>query len=142
MNFARPRSRRLNPAALRLPLIALIDVVLFLLFYFIIAGNLAAEEGELASTLKASNGGSSGANSLLQAPMIEVRSEGGKPRFVLGSRALESQDALGAVLSQLPKDPGVMIKADPDAPVEFTAAAMQAASDAGFTKITFVTRTR
>ena len=33
--FARPRSR-LDPAALRLPLIALIDVVLFLLMYFLL----------------------------------------------------------------------------------------------------------
>jgi biopolymer transport protein ExbD len=57
VNFARKQSRRLDPASLRLPLIALIDVVLFLLFYFIIAGNLAAEEGELASTLKTSSGG-------------------------------------------------------------------------------------
>jgi biopolymer transport protein ExbD len=71
-----------------------------------------------------------------------VKSQNGRPRFVLGARALETQDALGSVLAQLPKDPGVLIKADPEAPVEFTAAAMQAASDAGFTKVTFVTRTR
>ena len=142
MNFARQQSRRLDPASMRLPLIALIDVVLFLLFYFIVAGNLAAEEGELASTLKTSSGGNTGGNALLQAPLIEVKSQNGRPRFLLGARALETQEALGSVLVQLPKDPGVLIKADPDAPVEFTAAAMQAASDAGFTKVTFVTRTR
>ena len=48
---ARRNSGLLELAEMRLPLIALIDVILFLLMYFLLAGSLEAEERELATHL-------------------------------------------------------------------------------------------
>jgi hypothetical protein len=52
MNFRRTEDRRFALEKVRLPLVALIDVVLFLLLYFVMAGTLAPEEMELPSALK------------------------------------------------------------------------------------------
>ena len=48
---ARRRAGLLEPSEMRLPLIALIDVILFLLMYFLLAGSLEAEERELPTAL-------------------------------------------------------------------------------------------
>ena len=47
------RGGLLELAEMRLPLIALIDVILFLLMYFLLAGSLEGEERELASRIAA-----------------------------------------------------------------------------------------
>jgi biopolymer transport protein ExbD len=48
---SRRRTGLLELSEMRLPLIALIDVILFLLMYFLLAGSMEAEERELAATL-------------------------------------------------------------------------------------------
>ena len=57
MKFLRREDRRFRPEKVRLPLIALIDVVFFLLIYFVIAGTMAGEEAQLASALRADRKG-------------------------------------------------------------------------------------
>jgi biopolymer transport protein ExbD len=138
MNFSRTQSP-LDPATLRLPLIALIDVVLFLLLYFMIAGTLASEEASLGAAVRtqAASGvkGSSGEISTFTLTIELVEKT---PVFRLGSRNFKDQAALSGVLAQLNKSGGVIVRAAPDVPVWAIAGAIQAAKDAGFSRVSFV----
>lgn len=133
MRFVRSRQRLL--AFPRLPITAFLDVVLFLLLYFLLAGNLAELEAELPSGLRTER--SSGTSDL--APQVVlVRTEGNRPSFQIGERTVGDRAALAAVLRQLPKEQGVFVKVSPRASVEAAAAALQACRDAGFSKVNYV----
>lgn len=136
MNLARSRSTRLDPAGLRLPLIALIDVVLFLLFYFIIAGNIDAEEAELASTLAIARG--SGSASFLESQLLWIEAKDGQPVYRIGGREFADRGGLLELLKKLPKDPGVVVRAADQVELQNIATAIQVVKDAGFEKITYV----
>ncbi len=140
MAFRRRKRMRLDPAALRLPLIALIDVVLFLLMYFMVAGTLGAEERELSTTLGVDRGtGGGGASGLLPTILRVDKAERGEgPVFRLGDRVFKSQMALTELLKGLPKESGVVIKSGEGVTVGDVAAALQASKDAGFAKISFL----
>lgn len=136
MRLSRTRGR-LDPASIRLPLIALIDVVLFLLLYFMFAGTLAAEEGQLASALRTERGSPSRAQDL-QPQFLHVEPFEGKDSFRVGERRLADRESLRQVLDQLPKDNGVIVRVAPAASVAGVAAAIQVCRDAGFQKISYV----
>ncbi|MFO0832807.1 MAG: biopolymer transporter ExbD [Phycisphaerales bacterium] len=139
MRLARRRKHRLEVEDLRLPLIALIDVVLFLLFYFIIAGTMAGVESELPSALGTSRGGS-GQSSSLQPQVLSivwVTGTDSHAEYKMGQRTMRERRTLQNVLGALPKDVGIIIRPSPDVPVEATAAAIQAARDAGFRRISY-----
>jgi biopolymer transport protein ExbD len=124
-------------ASTRLPLTAFIDVVLFLLLYFMLAGNLAMAESELSSGLKSEK--QSGSKSADLTPqVVEVRLEDGRAVFRLGERQMTERSALTEVLRLLPKGNGVFVKVSGQAPVSAAAAALQACRDAGFAKISYV----
>lgn len=131
------RRTRLNPSQMRLPLIALIDVVLFLLMYFMVAGNLADEERELSTTLSTQNASAKGSGHARAVSLLVIHA-GEKGEFRLGDRVVSDRAQLVALLAQLPKEGGVIVKAQGDAPVRDTAAALQACKDAGFSRISFV----
>jgi biopolymer transport protein ExbD len=121
---------------MRLPLVALIDVVMFLLFYFIIAGSLAPEEKDLSATL--GKDASRGAGSL-QAQVLRVGAgASGGAQFQIGSRSVKETRTLERLLAQLPKGPGILIRVSDRAPVQAAADAVQAARDAGFDRITYL----
>lgn len=131
------RSRNYHDEPLpRLPLTAFIDVVLFLLLYFLLAGNIAEQESELASGLKADN--NSASSSTLAPQVVQVKFAGGRPSFQLGTRSFADRAALVEILRQLPKDRGVFVKVSAQAPVSAAATALQACKDAGFTKVNYV----
>jgi biopolymer transport protein ExbD len=137
LKFVRYQERRFAMERVRLPLVALLDVILFLLLYFIIAGTLAAPEGELQSALRTDRAGQGrGADLIPQIVMVDYLA--GKPRFRIGERIAEDKEGLAGVLSQLPKESGVVVRVAGDAPVEAAVTAMQACRDAGFTKISYV----
>lgn len=136
MRFSRTR-RRLDPASIRLPLIALIDVILFILLYFMLAGTLADEEADLATTLRTEKGTSTAASDLVPQTLY-VESAGGAARFRIGDRVETDRGALVGVLRQLRKEMGIIIRVQPDVPVAAAAAAIQAAKDAGFAKVSYV----
>lgn len=136
MNFSRS-SKSLDPAQMRLPLIALIDVVLFLLLYFIFAGNISAEEAELSAALR-SEKAAAGRGADLQPQIISVDLDNGRPVFRLGERVARTRSELTAVLKDLPKEGGVFIRVSGAVPVESAASAIQAAKDAGFVKVSYV----
>ncbi len=134
MNFRRNR----KPVHfMPLPLVAMIDLVLFMLMYFIMAGTLAPAEGELPATLSAEKRGS-GRGSELASQVLRVSRRNTGAKYALGSRTVEDQAALTALLRELPKEPGIVVRVDDDVPVEFAAAALQAARSAGFTRVSYV----
>lgn len=122
---------------IRLPLAALIDVVFFLLLYFIMAGTLAAAEGELPMTLSTGKR-AAGSGSDYSTQVLFVQVENGKALYRLGTRGILTQEELTATLAKLPKEPGIVVRAADEAPVQWTAAALQAARDAGFARVSYV----
>ncbi len=123
---------------IRLPLVALIDVCLFLLLYFMIAGTYAGEEGSISSTLAADRAGGGGAGTTLAVQILKVQWVDEKAEYRLGARLMKDRATLLEVLKALPKEVGMVIKVADAAPVEAAAAAIQACKDAGFTKVTYV----
>lgn len=138
MKFLRREDRRFTPEKVRLPLIALIDVVFFLLIYFVIAGTLAGEETQLASALRADKQGPGKGSDLLPQVLYVEAGAAGKPRFRLGERIMEDRTSLAAVLKQLPKDNGVIVRVTGGVTVDAAATALQATHDAGFQKVSYV----
>lgn len=131
------RKRRTDFEVPRLPLVALIDVVFFLLLYFIMAGNLAPVEHNLESSLKTDKRAAGQASSFIP-QIINVEGSGDKPVFRLGERVMGDKEALTGVLRGLAKDGGVVVRVSGTAPTHAVAAALQACKDAGFTKISYV----
>jgi biopolymer transport protein ExbD len=120
----------------RLPLVAFIDVVLFLLLYFVFASDLAPEEGQLPSAIQAETRG--GRGTPLSPQVLRVEAKDGKPRYVLGERVMSDRESLRAVLAQLPKEAGLVVRVAPDATVEAAAVGVSAARRAGFVKVSYV----
>ncbi len=138
MNFKRPKSSSsIDPAGLRLPLIALIDVILFLLIYFMFAGTLDSEEAELRTAIRAEQRAGRGTPET-GAPIIDVLPVEGRPEFRVGSHRLKTRDELAGVLRQLPTVNGAIIRVSDNVTVAAAAAAAQACTDAGFTKISYL----
>lgn len=137
MNLARKRGRRrLSIDAMRLPLVALIDVVLFLLFYFMVASNLDGGESQLPMTIATRQVRGSGSS--MQAQIIEVRSFGTAAVYQVGDRTISSPDELRRVIGGLATDVGIIVRVEGEVSIEAAATAVQAASDAGFTQISYV----
>lgn len=135
MRLTRSHGGKFELEKVRLPLVAFIDVVLFLLLYFVISGNMAAEEQILSTTLGASQGRS---QSLLQSQMLVIEIQNGLVVYRIGERVMPDREALAGVLAQLPHDAGIIVRPSPEVPVEATAAAVQEAKNAGFTRISYL----
>lgn len=133
---ARGTQGLLQLSEMRLPLIALIDVILFLLMYFLLAGSLEGEERELAAALAAGQQGQSQGSGFTP-QVVEVTSAGGAVQYRIGVRTVGSRDALAEALRALPREPGVTVRVADDVPVAGAAAAVQACRDAGFTRIAY-----
>lgn len=131
------RTGALDPTSLRLPIIALIDVVLFLLMYFMVAGTLGGDEEQLASELR--KGGPGTVSSDLAAQVVSVEMLDGRPVYRVGPRILRDRDELLSLLRELPSSAGVAVKAAPDVPISATVAAIQVCRDAGFQNVGFLT---
>lgn len=117
----------------RLQTVALIDVVLFLLLYFITATELAPPESQLSAALRTDARGS-GSSSLV--PQILTVSRG--PTYRMGDRTLASREALASLAERLPKAAGVVVRVTDDADAGSVAEAIQVFHDAGFLKISYV----
>lgn len=139
MRLRRRARSRLDPATLRLPLIALIDVVLFLLFYFIISGNIDQEEAELEATMALMGAGERASNeTFLDSQVLLVGADVLGPTYRVGSREFRDRAELQALLQELPKDAGLIVRSSSTVPFEVVAGALQVAHDAGFAKVTYV----
>lgn len=136
MTFRRAKK---DDGLIRLPLVALIDVTLFLLLYFIMAGSLAAAESQLTSAIVADRRGA-GEGSGLASQVIRVMPgpEGVGVRVVLGQAEVRDRGALRALLEKLPQGPGIVVRVDDRVSVYAAAATLQTIRDAGFTKVSYV----
>src|SRR5262245_56848197 len=126
-----------------LPLVALLDVIFFMLLYFMAAGTLAAPDAELQSAIATDRKGA-GQGSDLQSQILYVEagpSSGGEPgatRYRLADRVMKDKAETRKVLERLPKEPGFVVKVADDVPVAAAASALQACRDAGFVRVSYV----
>lgn len=116
---------------------AFIDVILFLLLYFVFVADLTPEEQHLPSALRTDAPGQASTAGLLP-QVLWVESAGGRVRYRMGDRVMESRGALDALLGGLPKAAGLVVKGKSEVSVEAVAAALAAGKRAGFTKISYV----
>jgi biopolymer transport protein ExbD len=138
MRFTKSEDRRFAIEKVRLPLVALIDVVLFLLLYFMIAGSLSGAEAEQATALRSDKPGKGKGSNLVSQILYVEPGEGGVARFRLGDRVVKDKAGLPALLKQLPKEQGINVKVSPRVTVADVAAAQQACIEAGFAGRTYV----
>ncbi|MEM8756229.1 MAG: biopolymer transporter ExbD [Planctomycetota bacterium] len=118
-----------------LPLIGMIDAFFLLLIYFLVSSTLTPAEEELAAALAARSQDASQAD--LEPQIVEVLPDG--RGFTISGREVPDQRALTSLLSGLPKQAGVFVVAPDEASVSAVAQALQAAEDAGFERLTYVT---
>jgi biopolymer transport protein ExbD len=116
----------------------MIDVFFLLLVYFIVSTTLAQPEDELAAALRQQTENASVSD--LQPQSVEVRRADLDVVYVIGGRTVKSQEELTTILRDLPKEAGVFLRVNDDAPVWAAAAALQACHDAGYEKLTYVTK--
>ena len=133
MSWLKPAKQGSIP---RLPIVALIDVVLFILLFFVASADFSQQERDLASSLRSQPRGEG--RSSLQPQVVTVLARGTGVSFEIGGRSVGDRAGLTAILRALNRDEGVFIKVHPDASVAGAAAALQAAYDAGFTRVTYV----
>ncbi|MBX3389757.1 MAG: biopolymer transporter ExbD [Phycisphaeraceae bacterium] len=135
MNFRRSEERGIRSIP-RLSLVAFIDIVLFLLLYLMLAGTLTAPESRISAGLeKAAAPGAKAPD--LPPVSLRVARAGSSVVFRIGQRDLPSFDALVVALAQSPKQGGLIVRSDANTFVGDIAAAMQAAKDAGFDRVSY-----
>jgi biopolymer transport protein ExbD len=133
---ARPNAHLLQLSEMRLPLIAFIDVILFILMYFLLAGTIDAEERELPMAIGSGSPVAGEGGGFVPQVLDVVPAPGGEA-YRLGSREMGSRDALVELLAALPKEPGITVRVDDRVSVSGAAAAVQACRDAGFARISW-----
>jgi biopolymer transport protein ExbD len=137
VRFQRDQEQSNRESSARLPMTPMIDVVFLLLIYFLVTATLTPSESQLSAALQAEQT-SSGWLADLQPQVVRVELIDGRPGYRIGSRVLTSKEDLTALLANLPTEGGVFIRVANDVPVSAAAAAIQAAKDAGFTKVSYV----
>lgn len=135
MNFQRAKVRGIVSIP-RLALVAFIDIVLFLLLYLMLAGTLAAPESRISAGLE-KPAAAGGAAPDLPPVSLKVLRSGDSVVFRIGQRSVSSVDAVVLALSESPKQGGIIVRSDANALVGDVAAAMQAAKDAGFERVSY-----
>jgi len=119
-----------------LELTSMIDVIFLLLIYFVLTTTYQPPESRLSPALVADT--SASGRSEMTAQIVEVVMVEGKPGFRVGSRVLCSRQDLTALLRELPLQQGLIVRGSDAVTTEWGVMALQAARDAGFTKVTYV----
>jgi biopolymer transport protein ExbD len=133
----RARYSRGAPDTPRLSLVALIDVVLFILLYFISSTSFTPDESQIGTGIRTESR-AVGRTADLPPIILNVETAEGRVRYRLGERSLADRPSLTAVLRSLSKESGVVVRVSNDVPVAAAVAATQACKDAGFTKVSYV----
>ncbi len=136
MNFTR-KTRTRKHVIPRLPLVAFIDVVLFLLLYFVVASSVNPPEGQLGTALRTDAKGG-GQSASLTPQILRIETDASGVVYKMGDRSVQSADGLLALLKQLPKEAGIVVRVAGNVPVDAAAGAISAGRQAGFTKISYV----
>ncbi|HEX8876762.1 MAG TPA: biopolymer transporter ExbD [Phycisphaerales bacterium] len=135
MKFRRREVRAIDSIP-RLSLVAFIDIVLFLLLYLMLAGTLAPPEARIASGVERLSTTAAKTSPLAPVRLV-VERLGDRVSYRIGQRGLDSRDALVLALTQVPKDGGVIVSAGEGTLVLDVASSLQAAKDAGFTRVSY-----
>lgn len=133
----RARSGRGAPDAPRLSLVALIDVILFILLYFLSTTSFTPDESQVGAGIRTESRGV-GRSADLPPLILTVETAEGRVRYRLGERVLDDREALTGVLRGLPKESGVVVRVMGTVTVAGAVGAVQACKDAGFTKVSYV----
>ncbi len=134
------KSRRGAHGPISLNMTSMIDATFLLLAYFIFTTVSGDQESQLMADASASRVGTGA--SALSPQIVDVESDLGGAVFRIGSRNIRAREDLAAVLKQLPHDIGIVVRVHAGPDVAAVAAAMQAAQDAGFEKVTYVTASK
>lgn len=129
-----------HSAKIELQMTSMIDCVFLLLIFFMVTSSFQRTEREIDAATKAEKVAGKAAQDLTPAIIEIVRSRGGGPFvFRVGGRELTSRVELTDLLRQFDnKTQGAFVRAEDDAPYLLAATALQACTDAGFYKRTFV----
>ena len=130
MRFARGGRRG---GRIVLSMTSMIDATFLLLAYFIFTAGVERREEQLAAVLAARAASQA---SELRPQVVEVRGGSAVP-FTVGSNAVATRDELRSILQRLPKEAGLLVRGHDSASVASVAAAMQAATDAGFGEVAY-----
>lgn len=135
MNFS-PAAARSRRSWRPLELTSMIDVIFLLLIYFILTSTYQLPESQLSPALQTDT--SSAASQDLTPQVIVVGVHEGRPGFLLGSRIIRAKKPLTEALRELPLQQGLIIRASDAVTAKWASDALQAARDAGFSKVTYV----
>ncbi|MBM4051532.1 MAG: hypothetical protein FJ270_02165 [Planctomycetes bacterium] len=130
MRFARGGRRG---GRIVLGMTSMIDATFLLLAYFIFTSGVERREEQLTAALAAR---AASVASELRPQVVEVRG-GSAVAFTVGSNAVATRDELRSILERLPKQAGLLVRGHDSASVASVAAAMQAATDAGFGEVAY-----
>lgn len=130
------RSRRGAHGPISLSMTSMIDATFLLLAYFIFTTVAGDQESQLMADVSAARSGTGA--SALSPQIVDVEVDGSGTLFRIGSHAVRTREELTGVLKKLPHDIGVVVRVHAGPDVGAVAAAMQAAQDAGFTKVSYV----
>lgn len=136
MNFV-SAARRRRASAPGLALTSMIDVIFLLLIYFIVSSTYTPPEAELTPAIRTERD-SAGRAAEFTPQVVDVLPGRDGAVFRVGARTVADARSLAGLLSGLPRDPGVIVRGDNEAPTEGVFAALQACRDAGFEKVTYV----
>ena len=134
------KSRRGAHGPISLNMTSMIDATFLLLAYFIFTTVSGDQESQLMADVSASRVGTG--SSALSPQIVDVESDASGAVFRIGARNIRAREELAAVLKQLPHDIGIVVRVHSGPDVAAVAAAMQAAQDAGFEKVTYVTASK
>lgn len=136
MRLGRP-AMAIELSELRLPVVALLDVILFILMYFMFAGDLDAEERLLSATLAterpATRRTERGSTAVIDIGLVD-----GREAFRMGELVFTERAGLATHLASVSRDTAIVIRVSDDATVGFMAAATQLCHDAGFASVSHV----
>jgi len=130
------RSRHAFHGAVSLDMTSMIDATFLLLSFFLFTTSIGGKESHLLAEVARTRAGQRA--SALSPQAVEVTSDATGALFRIGTHAVRTRDELAAVLRALPHDIGIVVRVHDGPTVGAVAAAMQAARDAGFSKVSYV----
>lgn len=134
------RSRKQAHGPISLSMTSMIDATFLLLSYFIFTAAVGENEAHLVAQAAAAQYGKHA--SALTPQNVDVQSDASGAIYRIGAREVRTKAELTAVLRELSQELGVAIRVHPGPDVAAVAAAMQAAHDAGYRKVSYVTAPR
>jgi len=133
------RKRRLGKGGMDLEMAPMIDVVFLLLIFFMVTATFRQFETQMRSAMaeqKPSLGPNAKAD--FENVLIDIRDVGGEVVYACGTRQCRSLSELRRVMSALPVQGEVFVRAAPSVPIDHPVAAIRVAKDAGFRQVCFL----